>query len=95
MAERSNAAVLKTVDGQLSGGSNPSLSAIRELYELAQKQVRTFFQMISEFPPLRGLPDKIKTFLFIIIFSCQEVNPLVCKYASIAAVSLARANNQS
>ena len=28
MAERSNAAVLKTVDGQLSGGSNPSLSAI-------------------------------------------------------------------
>ncbi len=27
MAERSNAAVLKTVDGQLSGGSNPSLSA--------------------------------------------------------------------
>ena len=29
MAERSNAAVLKTVDGQLSGGSNPSLSAKR------------------------------------------------------------------
>lgn len=27
MAEWSNAAVLKTVDGQLSGGSNPSLSA--------------------------------------------------------------------
>ena len=27
MAERSNAAVLKTVDGQPSGGSNPSLSA--------------------------------------------------------------------
>jgi putative endonuclease len=27
MAERSNAAVLKTVEGQLSGGSNPSLSA--------------------------------------------------------------------
>ena len=30
MAERSNAAVLKTVDGQLSGGSNPSLSARRK-----------------------------------------------------------------
>ena len=28
MAEWSNAAVLKTVEGQLSGGSNPSLSAI-------------------------------------------------------------------
>lgn len=27
MAEWSNAAVLKTVDGQLSGGSNPSLCA--------------------------------------------------------------------
>ena len=27
MAERSNAAVLKTVDCQRSGGSNPSLSA--------------------------------------------------------------------
>ncbi len=27
MAERSNAAVLKTVEGQLSGGSNPSLCA--------------------------------------------------------------------
>ena len=37
MAERSNAAVLKTVDGQLSGGSNPSLSAIRELYEHTPK----------------------------------------------------------
>ena len=29
MAERSNAAVLKTVDCNRSGGSNPSLSAIR------------------------------------------------------------------
>ena len=27
MAERSNAAVLKTVEGNTSGGSNPSLSA--------------------------------------------------------------------
>ena len=28
MAERSNAAVLKTVEGNTSGGSNPSFSAI-------------------------------------------------------------------
>ena len=28
MAERSNAAVLKTVEGNTSGGSNPSLSAL-------------------------------------------------------------------
>ena len=28
MAERSNAAVLKTVEAQVSGGSNPSLSAL-------------------------------------------------------------------
>ena len=27
LAERSNAAVLKTVEAQVSGGSNPSLSA--------------------------------------------------------------------
>lgn len=31
MAERSNAAVLKTVDGQLSGGSNPSLCANKDV----------------------------------------------------------------
>ena len=36
MAERSNAAVLKTVEGHTSGGSNPSLSAKRELTEYAQ-----------------------------------------------------------
>ena len=45
MAERSNAAVLKTVDGQLSGGSNPSLSAkkiapLRVLFFLANKFVK-------------------------------------------------------
>ena len=33
MAERSNAAVLKTVEGHTSGGSNPSLSAKKELNE--------------------------------------------------------------
>ena len=42
MAERSNAAVLKTVDGQLSGGSNPSLSAIRELYDTRQSEFVLF-----------------------------------------------------
>ena len=31
MAERSNAAVLKTVEPKGSGGSNPSLSATKEL----------------------------------------------------------------
>jgi hypothetical protein len=31
MAERSNAAVLKTVEGHTSGGSNPSLSAFINL----------------------------------------------------------------
>ena len=33
MAERSIAAVLKTVEGNTSGGSNPSLSAKQELNE--------------------------------------------------------------
>ena len=31
MAERSNAAVLKTVEGNTSGGSNPSFSAKKAL----------------------------------------------------------------
>ena len=30
LAEWSNAAVLKTVEGHTSGGSNPSLSAVRD-----------------------------------------------------------------
>ena len=33
MAEWSNAAVLKTVEGHTSGGSNPSLSAIKPDYQ--------------------------------------------------------------
>ena len=33
MAERSNAAVLKTVEGYTSGGSNPSLSALIQVYK--------------------------------------------------------------
>ncbi len=37
MAEWSNAAVLKTVEVKASGGSNPSPSAIRELYEHTSK----------------------------------------------------------
>ena len=46
MAERSNAAVLKTVDGQLSGGSNPSLCAIfvvRKGYKLKKAQKHMVF----------------------------------------------------
>ncbi|MFM2300249.1 MAG: hypothetical protein RIR98_1857 [Bacteroidota bacterium] len=46
MAERSNAAVLKTVDCYRSGGSNPSLSAGRQ-YQTVPKRVNpsvcTFF----------------------------------------------------
>ena len=47
MAERSNAAVLKTVDGQLSGGSNPSLSA-----KIWGAYVCTPFTLIEELKPL-------------------------------------------
>jgi hypothetical protein len=36
MAERSIAAVLKTVEGNTSGGSNPSLSA-ETLHKISQK----------------------------------------------------------
>jgi hypothetical protein len=43
MAERSNAAVLKTVEAQVSGGSNPSLSA-KIINLLPKKQVFLFKQ---------------------------------------------------
>jgi hypothetical protein len=41
MAERSNAAVLKTVEGNTSGGSNPSLSA--------KKSIITLYFVIMDF----------------------------------------------
>jgi hypothetical protein len=43
MAERSNAAVLKTVDCQRSGGSNPSLSAKQKCESLARQQFSEAF----------------------------------------------------
>ena len=47
MAERSNAAVLKTVDCNRSGGSNPSLSAL-----LTETFIhRRFFEKASDFSP--------------------------------------------
>ena len=42
MAERSIAAVLKTVEGNTSGGSNPSLSADTELGRIRQNFVWFF-----------------------------------------------------
>ena len=42
MAERSNAAVLKTVEGNTSGGSNPSLSAINAENQQIIKQTPNF-----------------------------------------------------
>lgn len=42
MAERSNAAVLKTVDCNRSGGSNPSLSAINAENQQIIKQTPNF-----------------------------------------------------
>ena len=42
MAEWSNAAVLKTVDGQLSGGSNPAFSAISTQFEPKRNKLSAF-----------------------------------------------------
>ena len=42
MAEWSIAAVLKTVEGHTSGGSNPSLSAINAENQLIAKQTPSF-----------------------------------------------------
>ena len=43
MAEWSNAAVLKTVDCNRSGGSNPSFSAEKETLTADLQQVRVFY----------------------------------------------------
>ena len=47
MAEWSIAAVLKTVEGHTSGGSNPSLSA-RASQHVEYQQVVTLFQFLSD-----------------------------------------------
>ena len=47
MAEWSNAAVLKTVDLNGSGGSNPSLSALHNLKTLSDNIQRGFFLFFS------------------------------------------------
>ena len=50
MAERSNAAVLKTVDLRGSGGSNPSLSAEETLQNSNPKYFAVFFfTLVSQF----------------------------------------------
>ena len=50
MAERSNAAVLKTVDLRGSGGSNPSLSANETLENSTPNYLAAFlFELLSQF----------------------------------------------
>ena len=50
MAERSNAAVLKTVDLRGSGGSNPSLSANETLQNSLEHYFAAFlFTLVSQF----------------------------------------------
>jgi hypothetical protein len=48
MAERSIAAVLKTVEPRGSGGSNPSLSAINLKYQLVAKNTHGFTHIIEK-----------------------------------------------
>ncbi len=49
MAERSNAAVLKTVDLHGSGGSNPSLSAEKMLQVDKYQNLQRFFVVYESF----------------------------------------------
>ena len=49
MAERSNAAVLKTVEGNTSGGSNPSLSAQEIIYVIISFFIPLLLPFISYF----------------------------------------------
>ena len=56
MAEWSNAAVLKTVDLNGSGGSNPSLSANK--LKLSAKRWAFFVQGRQELAPVRTCAEK-------------------------------------
>ena len=66
MAERSIAAVLKTVEGHTSGGSNPSLSA-KALIKKRQKPVNSVMAGFFIFTPhqknskkvIRGVSDSV------------------------------------
>ena len=60
MAEWSNAAVLKTVEGYTSGGSNPSFSAQRDL---SSKRTRSLFY----YTKLPDRPEIIKNTLAIFL----------------------------
>ncbi len=62
MAERSNAAVLKTVEGHTSGGSNPSFSA--EIYSnFNQSSVNTMFTGLFSF--YKTSKSVLKTILLV------------------------------
>ena len=65
MAEWSNAAVLKTVDLNGSGGSNPSLSAIKDLNCFVNQTVKVFFY-----------PKKLHQNCTGSLFSAQGENPV-------------------
>jgi hypothetical protein len=60
MAERSNAAVLKTVDCHRSGGSNPSLSA-KSKTDRCAKPVGFFALVLQTF---------VELFLAVAVFFC-------------------------
>ena len=47
MAEWSNAAVLKTVEAQVSGGSNPSPSAFIFLYDIRSSKIFWGFSFLN------------------------------------------------
>ena len=67
MAEWSNAAVLKTVDSQGSGGSNPSLSAFKAESQDLAFFVSSLFYKLTSFQNLCGKNKIID--LFVHLFS--------------------------
>ncbi len=79
MAERSNAAVLKTVEGNTSGGSNPSLSAFarRSLSEGGHfKDRKSFnrFKFISAGYGGQGPLSPISTYRWYYVYSLELNN---------------------
>ena len=70
LAERSNAAVLKTVEVQASGGSNPSPSAISTQFEPKRLKLGAF-SMFGAFQFVK--------FLFVEFYLCRHIGRSVVK----------------
>ena len=86
MAEWSNAAVLKTVEGQLSGGSNPSLSAKNQ--RVSKKLTLFYFEKIER--KIRILGINLDQYLdhFLVLVIMLSINCLQIKIVTLSFINI-------